>query len=157
MTHHGIPNAPRPPSNYRPAGALERRLLSTPGALDHNRRLGWMLALAERHGLIPVQGSIAARADLVRLLLPDRFGSNVTAEPYVATTDDMELALGLLGNATSQPIRARLPSGRTLKLVAFDETVEAAAARLTDLGLEVLDRGVSAAVTTQKDEKIGDP
>lgn len=147
MTHHSIPNLPRPPADYRPLGALERRVMSAPGALDHNRRLGWMLALAERHGLVPVQGSIAARADLVRLLLPDRFGSDVTAELYVANTDDMDLALGLLGNATTRPIRARLPTGRALKVVTMDETAEAATARLIDRGMDVSTCGATATGT----------
>ncbi|MCZ0813307.1 hypothetical protein N5A93_13765 [Roseovarius sp. EGI FJ00037] len=118
------------PSNYQPATRLERRT-STPDMLVHNRRLGWLLALADRHALLPrAEAKRQARIELAMLLLPDFFPTADLASSYVADLGDLDVALGLLPNDGCH-VTAKLPSGSDIDLVTTNPEI------LSVLGLTV--------------------
>ena len=89
---------PKPPADYRPAGPRELRQLD----LAHNRRLGWRLALAERHGLADLDpGTLEERAAQAHRLLPDVFDSADQAAGYVESTEDLELAREIVARSVA--------------------------------------------------------
>lgn len=123
---------PEPPAGYTPPTRLERRQAATLAALEHNRRQGWMLHIAARYGIVPIESAIDSRTELAELLLPDLFGQNdVDAALYAGLVDDLDLALELLVEL-SRPVRVVLPSGRALQLVLGNGTT---VDDLPDLGL----------------------
>ncbi|MEO1639246.1 MAG: hypothetical protein AAFU41_08365 [Pseudomonadota bacterium] len=112
---------PAPPANYRPATLIERHRDVSENALAHNHRLGWLLQLVDRHGLIPVPDAPPhLRAALVLQLLPDLFDDLDQAARYTANIDDAELALGLLGSDAT-PDSLTLDTGELMTVIRAAE------------------------------------
>lgn len=104
---------PTQPDGYRAPTAFERRTTD----LTHNRRQGWLLRLAERHGLTPAPDTPPDAAALLAVrLLPDLFPDLVTATTYTANTEDADLALDILGPAT---VKEPLVLGDGAKLIVL--------------------------------------
>ena len=113
---------PTPPPSYAPLSDVElaKYRSRAPAALLHWRRQSWLLQLAEHRRLVPIKGSLSARIFLVKRVLPNLFPATYRETGrYVRNDDDLELALGLLGDDTRKvEIKSGNKMPMTLRVVA---------------------------------------
>ncbi|MGM0743217.1 MAG: hypothetical protein ACQEVT_16755 [Pseudomonadota bacterium] len=132
-----IPILQLPPEGYEPLTDEEFAAYrpNGPRFLQQNRQKGWMLALAERHRLVPIRSSVISRNSLVRLLLPDLFPSTFReAARYTRDISDLDLALSSLGETRLIKVKTEKGLPPTLRVEASHEAD--AVDHLARLGLE---------------------
>lgn len=137
------PILPPPPPGYAPLTDEELVEYSQNKVhfMDRRKRAGWLLALAERHRLVPIRSSGHSRNSLARLLLPDLFSPGFRRiGQYTRNLNDLDLALSILGETRLVKVKVETGAPPTLRVEAT--TVAQAIDHLADLGIEpVVQRG----------------
>ncbi len=129
---------PKLPDGYAPLTAEELASYERNPAhfLREQRRLSWMLQLAERHRLVPILGSVEARIRLVTHLMPDEFWPGFTfTGRYIRDTSERDLALGLLG-AKTRKVETRLANRYPVTVQVVANTRAKALDHVEKLGLQ---------------------